>query len=110
MFVAYAMALTFALLAGLLAAWALGVLLLINLLTATAYALDKRAAQRGAHRISERALHLWALAGGWPAAWLAQQGLRHKSVKLSFRRAYWMTALLHCAAAGAWLGWRLGAT
>jgi uncharacterized membrane protein YsdA (DUF1294 family) len=88
--------------------WALGALLLINLLTGLAYALDKRAAQRGAYRISERTLHLWALAGGWPAAWLAQRALRHKCAKPAFQRVYWMTVLTHCAATVALFGWWLG--
>lgn len=56
-----------------------------------AYWLDKRAAQRGRKRISERSLLLLGLAGGWPGAILAQQMLRHKSVKPSFRRAFWVT-------------------
>lgn len=105
---AYALGLALAHRAQALPLWALGILLTVNLMTAAAYALDKQAARRGARRISERALHLWALAGGWPAAWMAQQGLRHKSAKPSFRRIYWVTVLMHCAAAGVWLWWRLG--
>ena len=37
------------------------------------------------------ALHLLALLGGWPAAWLAQQNMRHKSSKTAFRAIYWAT-------------------
>lgn len=75
----------------------LGILALLNGATFFAYALDKSAAQRGAWRTPEQTLHLLALLGGWPAAWWAQQWLRHKSRKESFRAAYWGTVLLHSA-------------
>lgn len=75
----------------------LGILVLLNGATFFAYALDKSAAQRGAWRTPEQTLHLLALLGGWPAAWWAQQWLRHKSRKQSFRVAYWGTVLLHGA-------------
>ncbi len=77
--------------------WLLAVLAALNLLTYAAYAADKSAAQRGAWRTSEQQLHLLALLGGWPAAWWAQQSLRHKSRKLEFRRVYWSTIALNCA-------------
>lgn len=73
----------------------LGILALLNGVTFFAYARDKNAAQRGAWRTREQTLHLLALLGGWPAAWWAQQWLRHKSRKPSFRAAYWGTVLLH---------------
>ena len=75
----------------------LGILALLNGATFFAYALDKSAAQRGDRRTPEQTLHLLALLGGWPAAWWAQQWLRHKSRKESFRAAYWGTVLLHSA-------------
>ncbi len=87
------------------AAWY--VLLGLNLATFCAYALDKRAARKGGWRIRERTLHLWSLAGGWPAGWWAQQVLRHKSAKASFRNAYWLTVLLHLGAVAGWAAWRL---
>lgn len=77
--------------------WLLGALAVLNITTFLAYALDKSAAQRGAWRIAEQTLHLLALLGGWPAAWWAQQWLRHKSRKQAFRAAYWGTVLLHSA-------------
>jgi uncharacterized membrane protein YsdA (DUF1294 family) len=46
-----------------------------------------RGAGVGKWRIKEDTLHVWSLAGGWPGAWFAQQVLRHKSRKESFRQA-----------------------
>lgn len=99
----YAVALAWAVSAQALAAWALWVLAAINAATFLSYAMDKRAARQGRRRIRERTLHLWSLAGGWPAAWWAQRVLRHKSAKASFRRGYWLTVLMHGALAGAWM-------
>ena len=85
--------------------WGAGALLCLNLLTLWSYAKDKNAARAGAWRVSENQLHLLALLGGWPAAWWAQQSLRHKTSKVSFRATYWLTVVLHCAALIGWL-WR----
>ncbi len=85
--------------------WGAGALLALNLLTLWMYAADKNAARAGAWRVSENQLHLLALLGGWPAAWWAQQSLRHKTSKVSFRAAYWLSVVLHCAALIGWL-WR----
>ncbi|MDJ0918273.1 MAG: DUF1294 domain-containing protein [Woeseiaceae bacterium] len=67
-----------------------------------AYALDKSAAKRGAWRTSEKTLLLLGLAGGWPGSLIAQQTLRHKSKKASFRFMFWITVLMNCAAL-AWI-------
>lgn len=80
-----------------------GFYLAASLLTFLAYALDKSAARNGRWRTQESTLHLLALVGGWPGALLAQQLLRHKSAKLSFRITLWTMILLNCAA----LGWLL---
>ena len=85
--------------------WGAGALLALNLLTLWMYAADKNAARAGAWRVSENQLHLLALLGGWPAAWWAQQSLRHKTSKVSFRAVYWLSVVLHCAALIGWL-WR----
>lgn len=89
-------------------AWGVWGLVALNALTFAAYGLDKRAATRGKWRTRERTLHLWSLAGGWPAAWWAQQLLRHKSAKVSFLRIYWGTVVLHGLVAMGWAGYRLG--
>ena len=62
--------------------------LLLSLFTYLLYAHDKRAARHRRWRTRESTLHLLALLGGWPGAMLAQQRLRHKSSKASFRFWY----------------------
>ena len=80
--------------------------LALSILTYWAYALDKTAAKKGAWRTQESTLHLFALAGGWPGTLLAQQRLRHKSKKESFRFVFWVTVLINLGAAL----WLLSAT
>jgi len=75
----------------------LGAYVLVSMITFIAYAIDKSAAQSGRWRTAESSLHLLALLGGWPGALLAQQTLRHKSKKGSFRVTLWFTVLLNCA-------------
>ncbi|WP_296358178.1 DUF1294 domain-containing protein [Ramlibacter sp.] len=94
--------------AGLLPGWVLPASLALNLLTFLAYAVDKSAAVRGRWRTKEDTLHALSLAGGWAGAGLAQQLLRHKSSKQSFRTAYWLTLAAHCAVLGALLWVRRG--
>ena len=61
------------------------------------YAHDKSAARRGNRRTPERHLLLLGLAGGWPGALLAQQWLRHKTVKRPFRQLFWLTVVVNVA-------------
>ncbi len=78
-----------------------------------AYAIDKSAAKEGRWRTSERTLLLlgllcgWpsertllllGLLCGWPGAVLAQQWLRHKSSKRSFRMLFWITVAINIGA------------
>lgn len=67
--------------------------LCLSLLTFIAYAIDKSAAKRGKWRTQESTLHILALMGGWPGAVIAQQLLRHKSVKTSFRTVFYFTLI-----------------
>lgn len=78
---------------------ALGVIfLLASLLSYCLYAKDKSAARIGSWRVSENTLHLTALLCGWPGALIAQQRLRHKTKKSSFRVIFWLSVLLNIAA------------
>jgi len=83
--------------------WTLAALAAVNVVTLWSYAADKNAARRGGWRTPEKHLHLLALLGGWPAAWLAQQNMRHKSRKTEFRAVYWGTLLANCTALAFWL-------
>ena len=75
----------------------------LSLITLAVYAGDKRASKRpGAQRVSERTLHLWALAGGFAGAFLGQLWLRHKTRHPSF---IVVTVLALAAHAGAWAWW-----
>lgn len=63
-----------------------------------AYAADKAAAAAGRWRVSEDTLLLLGVAGGWPGAIVAQQALRHKSNKASFRAKFWFSVMLNVVA------------
>ena len=66
--------------------------LAMSAITIAVYALDKRAANQGGQRTSERALHCLEFFCGWPGALLAQGWLRHKSAKASFGVIFWLMA------------------
>jgi len=78
-------------------------LLGLNLMTFFLYWQDKHAAQHGQWRTKENHLHLLALLGGWPGAWLAQRVLRHKTVKAPFVLGYWATVGLHLVLLALWV-------
>lgn len=72
--------------------------LAMSLCCATAYWIDKTAAQNGQWRIPESTLLMLGMFGGWPGAIVAQQTLRHKTAKASFRLAFWATVILNVGA------------
>ncbi|MBX3628123.1 MAG: DUF1294 domain-containing protein [Rhizobacter sp.] len=78
--------------------------LLLSIICLLAYSFDKAAAEAGRWRTSEQSLLLLGLAGGWPGGLVAQQLLRHKSSKASFRAAFWGTAAVNV---GAFVGFHL---
>lgn len=74
-----------------------GVYVAASLCCFLVYLWDKQAARADRRRVPESTLHVWSLLGGWPGALLAQQYLRHKSVKASFRAVFWLTVAVNVA-------------
>lgn len=89
--VIYILALVILTATGLLDSLALLFISIINAMTYWFYSQDKEAAQLDQRRVPENTLHILAFLGGWPAAWLAQQRLRHKTQKQPFRKVYFCT-------------------
>lgn len=79
---------------------------IVSLACFAAHAVDKSAARRKERRTPERTLLLLGLAGGWPGGLLAQQWLRHKTVKQPFRRLFWCSVAANTIAF-AWIARRL---
>ncbi len=69
--------------------------IIASIVTYFVYAKDKQAAKNKEWRTSEGRLHLCSLLFGWPGAIVAQQKLRHKSKKLSFRIVFVVTMLIN---------------
>jgi len=78
--------------------WFAAAYVTLSLICLLAYAFDKSAAIAGRWRSSEQSLLLLGLVGGWPGGLVAQQLLRHKSSKASFRSAFWGTVVVNVAA------------
>jgi len=83
----------------------LGVCAVMSAVTFAVYGLDKVAARAGRWRTPEATLHLLALLGGWPGAFVAQRVFRHKTRKQPFVAIFWGTVVANCVA----LYWLLGA-
>lgn len=89
--------------------WLLAGLAGVNVATLLLYAYDKAAAVRGGWvRVPERVLHGLALAGGTPAALLAQAAFRHKTLKRPFRARFVAICLVQLLALVAWAYWGYG--
>lgn len=80
-------------LAGRLPWWSAGVYAGASFVAWCLYAWDKSRAELHAWRVPENTLHLVALFGGWPGAFVAQSQFRHKTRKTSFRIVFWVTVL-----------------
>ncbi|MFC1780760.1 DUF1294 domain-containing protein [Planctomycetota bacterium] len=71
-------------------AWLIG----ISIITFLSYGYDKRRALRNSSRIPELILHILALLGGSPGAFLGQFFFRHKTKKLRFKIVFLMIVLV----------------
>lgn len=69
--------------------------ILTNIISYYLYQKDKHAAQNNEWRVQEQTFHILAVLGGWSAAWYAQQNLRHKTQKQSFKSTYIATIILN---------------
>ena len=60
----------------------------INITAFIAMWIDKRAAQKGRMRVSERNLHQLELMGGIPGSWLGQKVFNHKTSKKDYQTTF----------------------
>jgi uncharacterized membrane protein YsdA (DUF1294 family) len=67
----------------------------MSLVTAGMYWHDKTSAQLGEWRVSESALIMLGIFCGWPGAIVAQERLRHKTTKQSFRVMHWFSVIVN---------------
>jgi len=75
----------------------------INLITLLFYGYDKYQAGNNGFRIPETALHLLALTGGSPAAFLGQILFRHKTRKLKFLLVFIMIVIIQIIVIFVWV-------
>lgn len=73
----------------------LGVYVVLALVSAGLYIIDKRRAQAGEWRISEATLHGVDLIGGIAGGLVAQEAIRHKTAKRPFVTVTYAIAALH---------------
>jgi len=85
----------------------LGWYAVMSVVSLVMYWRDKRAASRGAWRISEGTLLTADLLGGWPGGWIGRRVFRHKTKKVSYRLRFYGVVALHACAWGA-LAWWVG--
>ena len=85
---------------------ALGVTLVMSLVSFVMYGWDKRAAAKGSWRTSEKTLLLIDLAFGWPGGLAGQRVFKHKRRKTSYMLRFWGIVVLHVIFWGIVLWWR----
>ena len=79
------------------------VYLVMSAVSYIAYVLDKDAAgKRRRQRTPENTLHALDTFGGWPGGLIAQQKMRHKTVKASFQTGFWVSVVVNLLGV-AWL-------
>lgn len=80
---------------------------LVNIATFFLYWRDQHTMTEGGAPWPLELLHAAAALGGWPAAWLAQQSLRHRLDDRRFQQTFVACAALNVAALLAWVAWPL---
>lgn len=91
----FLLTLVFFSLTGVISSLFLVLYLSMSLITFCFFVQDKRASIKGQSRIRERTLFCLILVCGWPGALLAQQLIRHKSVKIRFIRLSWSLIVIN---------------
>jgi uncharacterized membrane protein YsdA (DUF1294 family)/cold shock CspA family protein len=74
----------------------------MSIATYRAYKHDKQAAQAREWRTNEWELIVLGLIGGWPGGLIARHRFRHKTRKVTFQLAYWLSVVLNLSGL-AWL-------
>lgn len=78
--------------------------MIINALAGLSYWNDKMQSRMGTgRRIPESTLHLFGVLGGWPAALMMINLLRHKSRKAGYVANVWLTGVMNLAISVIWL-------
>lgn len=75
--------------------WVLGYLACVAIATAFTNWSDKKKAIANEWRTPESTLHFLELIGGWPASFLVQRIIRHKTSKGSYQSTFWLIVTLH---------------
>lgn len=79
----------------------------INLITFLFHGYDKRQSLKNQQRVPELTLHIMALLGGTPSAFLGQLFFRHKTKKLRFRIVFLVIVLIQAGLGLCyWCYWR----
>ena len=82
----------------------------ISLVTFVQYGWDKHQARKNKSRVPEKRLHLLALLGGTPGAFLGQLFFRHKTKKKRFQVVFIGVVLLQIALIAAFVYLKWGGT
>jgi uncharacterized membrane protein YsdA (DUF1294 family) len=77
-------------------------LVAISVVTFLVWGYDKAIAGSGRLRVPERVLLALTFAGGTLGALLGMRVFRHKTIKASFRRRFWVAVVLQVALVAAW--------
>lgn len=80
----------------------------MNVATMLTYGYDKYVSQGGGRRVPEAALHMMAVAGGTPGAFLGQLVFRHKTRDRRFRLVFWAIAAVQVVVLLVYSRWRNG--